>query len=46
MDKENKTLKYIKSLVTQGLFIWEEVIPVSEKTFRQVYERDLALLRK
>jgi hypothetical protein len=31
---------------TKGLFIWEEVIPVSEKTFRQVYERDLALLRK
>ena len=31
---------------TKGLFIWAEVIPVSEKTFRQVYERDLALLRK
>jgi hypothetical protein len=31
---------------TQGLFIRAEVIPVSEKTFRQVYERDLALLRK
>jgi hypothetical protein len=31
---------------TKGLFIWAEVIPVSEKTFRQVYERDLVLLRK
>jgi hypothetical protein len=31
---------------SKGLFIWAEVIPVSEKTFRQVYERDLALLRK
>ena len=27
--------------VSKGLFIWAEVIPVSEKTFRQVYERDL-----
>jgi hypothetical protein len=31
---------------SKGLFIWAKVIPVSEKTFRQVYERDLALLRK
>jgi hypothetical protein len=23
-----------RNLLTQGLFIWEEVIPVSEKTFR------------
>jgi hypothetical protein len=29
---------------TKGLFIWAKVIPVSEKTFLQVYERDLALL--
>ena len=29
---------------TQGLFIWAEVISVTEKTFRQVYKRDLALL--
>ena len=28
----------------QGLFIWAEVISVTEKTFRQVYKRDLALL--
>jgi hypothetical protein len=33
-------------LSSKGLFIWAKVIPVSEKTFRQVYERDLALLRK
>ena len=31
---------------SKGLFIWEEVFPVSEKTFRQVYKRDLAFLRK
>jgi hypothetical protein len=30
----------------KGLFIWAKVIPVSEKTFRQVYKRDLALVRK
>ena len=35
-----------EALLSKGLFIWEEVIPVSEKTFRQVYERDLVLLRK
>ena len=27
-----------------GLFIWAEVISVTEKTFRQVYKRDFALL--
>ena len=31
---------------SKGLFIWAKVIPVNERTFRQVYERDLALLRK
>jgi hypothetical protein len=31
--------KYFK-----GLFIWAKVILVSEKTFRQVYKRDLALV--
>ena len=34
----------IAYLEPEGLFIWGEVIPVSEKTFRQVYKRDLALL--
>jgi hypothetical protein len=29
-----------------GLFIWAKVIPVSEKTFRQVYKQDLALVWK
>ena len=29
--------------VNKGLFIWAKVIPVSEKTFRQVHKRDLAL---
>ena len=28
----------------KGLFIWEKVISVSEKTFRHVYKRDVALL--
>ena len=32
--------------IAKGLFIWEDVFPVSEKTFRQVYKRDLAFLRK
>jgi hypothetical protein len=27
----------------KGLFIWAKVIPVSERTFRQVHKRDLAL---
>jgi hypothetical protein len=36
----------LKHYPTKGLFIWAEVTPVNEKTFRQVYERDLALLRK
>ena len=27
----------------KGLFTWAEVISVAEKTFRQVYKRDLAL---
>ena len=31
-------------LGTEALFIWAEAISVSEKTFRRVYERDLALL--
>ena len=30
---------------SQRLFIREEVFPASEKTFRQVYKRDLAFLR-
>ena len=29
---------------TEGLFIWAEVASVTEKTFRLVYNRDLALL--
>ena len=29
---------------TKGLFIWEEIISVTEKTFRQVYKQDLTLL--
>ena len=29
---------------TEGLLIWAKVIPVREKTFRQVYKRDLALV--
>ena len=36
----------INNISSKGLFIWEEVFPVSEKTFRQVYKRDLAFLRK
>ena len=34
------------ALYPKGLFIWDEVFPVSKKTFRQVYKRDLAFLRK
>ena len=30
--------------VVWGLFIWADVILVTEKTFRQVYKRDLVLL--
>ena len=30
--------------VIKAAFIWEEVILVSEKTFRRVYRRDIALL--
>jgi hypothetical protein len=38
--KTNSILeKYFK-----GQLIWAKVIPVSEKTFRQVYKRDLALV--
>ena len=36
----------LADIATKGLFIWEEVFPVSGKTFRQVYKRDLAFLRK
>jgi hypothetical protein len=45
----SQTFVYLAAILanlTKGLFIWAKVIPVSEKTFRQVYERDLALLRK
>ena len=28
------TTKYIKRFYSKGLFIWEKVIPVGEKTFR------------
>ena len=49
--KNDSSYKFIGEVILKinvvlGLFIWEEVIPVSEKTFRQVYERDLAFLRK
>ena len=29
---------------TKGLFTWEEIISVTENTFRQVYKQELALL--
>ena len=39
-EKNNSILeKYFK-----GQFIWAKVILVSEKTFRKVYKRDLALV--
>ena len=43
--EEAKATPLYKSGV-KGLFIWAEVISVPEKTFRQVYKRDLAFLRK
>jgi hypothetical protein len=42
----NSTSWVFKNSLFKGLFIWAKVIQVSEKTFRQVYKRDIALVWK